>query len=232
MEHAGLVAHAATIQARLDLRGPWFAQFREDADGVPRLMEVNARVGGSSGASRLAGVNVPLMCLLSFAGVDVVAPRRIAPLTVVRKLDRVGNVDDFDIAIWDLDDTLVLHDGDVDPDAAAALFRLRNGGRRQWLVSRNIDPAAAAARACLPPVFEDIVRADDSAQAKVDVVRSILASTSTAPSRCLMINDSTSERLLFERELPEVRTFGPDAVGALWPRRSDDQISSVASRSR
>src|SRR5829696_7302437 len=41
------------IAARIPLRGPWFAQFKEARDGTPTLLEVNARVSGSMTLPRL-----------------------------------------------------------------------------------------------------------------------------------------------------------------------------------
>lgn len=211
VDHPELEARVEAIAERLPLAGPWFAQFKEDADGTPRLMEVNARAGGSSGVTRLAGVNLPLMAALAFTGVDVVAPRRTAPLTVVRRLDRRGDVDDFDLVVWDLDDTLV-HAGEVvDADMVGWLYRFAQQGRRQALVTRNPDPAGMLARTRLPDFFERVVSTED----KVAVVRALVDELDVDPARTVMINDSGAEKLLFERELPAVRTIAPDAIGAL-----------------
>ncbi len=211
IRHTELEAAAARIAAVLPIAGPWFAQFREDRDGVPRLMEVNARVGGSSGATRLAGVNIPLLAVLSFTGVPVRAPRRADVLNVVRKLDRRGDINDFDLVIWDLDDTLV-HAGDVpDPDAIAWLYRLRNAKKRQALVTKNPNPSSTLANALVPAVFESVHRTDD----KIPTVLQILADTGVPPERTIMINDSGAEKLQFEEAIPAIRTFTPDALGAL-----------------
>ena len=206
-----LIAHCEAIQTQLRVVGPWFAQFREDRDGTARLMEVNCRIAGSSGLSRLAGVNIPLMAVLESIGVSVVQPRRLDGITLLRTLDRRGRVDDFDVAIWDLDDTL-LHAGDrVDPEAVAALFRLDQRGKSQFLVSKNPDPAAAIARAKIPDFFVEIVRTDD----KLSTVSELAERHRFALDRTLMINDSGAERALFERALPSVRTIAPDALPVL-----------------
>ncbi|MFT6396558.1 MAG: hypothetical protein ACJAYU_001301 [Bradymonadia bacterium] len=206
-----LRAHCEFIQRTLKLNGPWFAQFKEDRDGLPRLMEVNARVGGSSGLSRLAGVNIPLMAVLQATGVKLSEPRRLDGITLARKLDRTGQLDDFDWVVWDLDDTL-LHTGDVvDPDAIATLFRLDQRGKSQLLLSRNVDPAAAVRRSKIPNLFVEILRTED----KVASMLKLQAKYGLELSRTLMINDSGAERIRFEREMPEVRTIGPDALGVL-----------------
>ncbi len=206
-----LRAHCQFVQETLKLEGPWFAQFKDDADGVPRLMEVNARVGGSSGLSRMAGVNIPLMAVLQAQGVQLSEPRRLDGITLVRKLDRSGQLDDFDWVVWDLDDTL-LHTNDVvDPDAVAMLFRLDQRGKSQVLLSRNVDPAAALSRSKIPDLFVEVLRTDD----KVASMRQLRDRHRFDPARTLMINDSGAERIRFESEMPAIRTIGPDALGVL-----------------
>lgn len=210
--HPSLENAVARIADRLPIAGPWFAQFKEDEDGTPRLLEVNARVAGSSGATRLAGVNIPLLAVLSFTGVSVVAPRRIDDLHVVRKLDRRGNVTDYDLIIWDLDDTLVHAHEQVDPDAVAWLYRFAQWGKRQVLISRNVDPTALLQRTHIPTAFfEQIIAVQD----KVPTVRTLLDSLQVAAARTIMINDSGAEKILFDHEIPAIRTVAPDAIAVL-----------------
>jgi hypothetical protein len=209
--HAAIESYVRAIAARLPLAGPWFAQFREDCDGRPRLLEVNARIGGSSGVSRLAGINTPLIALLAFSGVPVVGPRRMQDVTIVRRLDRRGTVDDFDWVVWDLDDTLV-HAGErVDPELAGWLYRFEQTGKRQALVSRNPDPAAVLTRTQLPDFFEEVISTED----KVSVVRGLMQRHEIEPERLVLINDSGAEKLVFERAIPGCRTIAPDAIGVL-----------------
>ena len=195
----------------LPIAGPWFAQFKEDADGVPRLLEVNARVGGSMGLTRLSGVNIPLIALFSFAGHPIRVPQPLHGVRVVRSLNRRGNVDDFDWVIWDLDDTLVRKDGKADPETIAWLYELENQDRRQLLVSKNPDPTGTIERLRIPNVFVDVRRADD----KVATVAALLAAHDIETARCILINDSTLEKLAFEDAFPALRTIAPDAIDVL-----------------
>jgi hypothetical protein len=206
-----LVAHCEAIQRTIALVGPWFAQFKEDREGIARLMEVNCRIAGSSGLSRLAGVNIPLMAVLESIGISIVQPRRLDGITLLRTLDRRGRLDDFDAVIWDLDDTILHADDVVDPDAIATLFRLQQRGKSLFLISKNPDPSAAIARAKIPDLFIEVVRTED----KVAAVSKLAERHGLALNRTLMINDSGAERLLFERALPEVRTIAPDALQVL-----------------
>lgn len=207
-----LVRHCEAIQCAIPLRGPWFAQFREDAEGVAKLMEVNCRLGGSSGATRMAGVNIPLMAVLESIGVSVTAPTRLDGVAIVRTLDRRGRIDDFDTVVWDLDDTLIDADGRAFPESVAALHRLRNRGKRQFLLSKNPNPRAALANAMIAAGhFEEIIRTDD----KPTAFDALAARHGFVLPRTLMINDSGSERLVFQQQAPDVRTIAPDALPVL-----------------
>lgn len=211
VRNEAIEAGVRAVAERLRIAGPWFAQLREDAGGVARLMEINVRVGGSSGATRLAGMNIPLLAVLSFSGVSVVAPRVLAGMTVTRRLDRVGDVADFDDVIWDLDDTLLRADGTVDAELVGWLFRFANAGKRQWMVSKNPDPRGAMAAARIPDLFGAVVATDDKLVALPELART----HGIDLGRAVMVNDSNSEKLALERALPALRSFTPDAVWAL-----------------
>ena len=211
LSHPVLEGHVAAIAEVLPLAGPWFAQFREDRDGVARLMEVNARIGGSAGVTRLSGMNIPLMAVLSFSGVALVAPPRITGVSVVRRLDRRGDVDDFEWVIWDLDDTLTRADGSVDPETVGWLYRLDAAGKSQILLSKNPDPAGVVLATKIPNFFVEIIRAEDKERA----VDELLQRHEFTAARAVMINDSNHERLAFARSHPELRWVSPDAIGLL-----------------
>ncbi|MDG2385073.1 MAG: ATP-grasp domain-containing protein [Pirellulaceae bacterium] len=211
LEHLEIERHVQAIAERLPLAGPWFAQFREDGEGTPRLLEVNARVGGSSGVTRLAGINIPLMAVLAFSGLEIDSPRRMASTTITRRLDLNGDVDDFDWVVWDLDDTLV-HAGEVvDPKMVAWLYRFNQAGKLQSLVTRNVDPRTVISRTRLPDFFDHIVSTTD----KLAAIRALLSEQGASGERVIMINDSGAEKILFKRELPAIRTIAPDAINVL-----------------
>ena len=53
-----IVAHVETLARELDLRYAFGFQFKEDADGRPKILECNPRVQGSMVTSTLGGANV------------------------------------------------------------------------------------------------------------------------------------------------------------------------------
>ncbi|HKG86216.1 MAG TPA: ATP-grasp domain-containing protein [Beijerinckiaceae bacterium] len=190
------------IAARIPLRGPWFAQFKEARDGTPTLLEVNARVSGSMTLTRLSGVNIPLIAVFMFMGYAITVPRLLQGVRVNRFLRTV---------IWDLDDTLVRKDGKVDPDVVARLYDLHNQSKRQLLLTKNVDPEAALARLSLPRLFEEVRGVMD----KPAGVSALIRDWDLDPARCVMINDSIIENLAIQALHPTLRVVQPDALDLL-----------------
>ena len=213
-DHPDLLAHVEAIAREMPIAGPWFAQFKRDRDGAPRLLEVNARVGGSMGLTRLAGTNIPAIAVWSFLGVDVTVPRRRPGTRVVRSLRSCGEERGYTGVIWDLDDTLFGRDGRPDPEQVAMVIELRNQGLVQVMLSRNPDPAGALAEARLDGLFDEIVRADD----KLVGFDELLAKHGLDTATTVMINDSNAERAAFEARYPDLRVLTPDMIGVLWTR--------------
>lgn len=207
--------HVRAIAAELKIAGPWFAQFKRDADGVARLLEVNARVGGSMGSTRLAGINIPLMAVFLFAGQRVQVPALNGVRHVVRRLTYACDMHVPHHVIWDLDDTLVDRQGRPMPLSVAHLLDLDNRGHRQWLMTRNVDPNATLALAHIPLCFEDIIQTTD----KESAIEDFLVRNELLPSDVLMVNDSYTERLVHQARWPELRVIGPDLLQSLsWEK--------------
>lgn len=215
VEAPEIESQVAAIAGELPIRGPWFAQFKLDSDGRPKLLEVNARLAGSSVLTRLAGVNIPLLSVFLYAGWEVTVPRPMTDVRVLRHLRSLGEVDDFDWVIWDLDDTLVRRDGKPDPDAVARLYDLDNQGKRQLMLTRNRDPHEAIERLHLPALFVEIHQVAD----KLRALPMLLAAHGIEAARCILINDSGTENLAIQQQLPGLRIVMPDALDVLARER-------------
>jgi carbamoyl-phosphate synthase large subunit len=74
--------------AELGLAGPSCMQLKRDADGEPRFVEVNPRLGGGTIFATLAGVNLPLLCL-SLTRDEKVRPIEHEEIVVSRFFDEV-----------------------------------------------------------------------------------------------------------------------------------------------
>jgi hypothetical protein len=128
-------ALAERINSAMDFNGAWFCQFKMKGD-EPVLMEVAARIGGSSGLNRAIGVNLPLADVFNWMGVDVTfAPNGAG--AIYRSLSVRAELPTGDIFI-DLDDTLILK-GRVNWQVVAFIFKYRDS-RRIHLLTRNRDP--------------------------------------------------------------------------------------------
>ena len=211
-----IVRYVKRIADLLPIAGPWFAQFKENANHQPVLLEVNARVAGSMSLTRLSGLNIPLLCAFMFAGDQVQAPRIQRGILVSRFLRTWGEVDDFDAVVWDLDDTLVRKDGKIDPDVVARVYDLHNQGRDQYLVTKHVDARVALRDLQIPDLFVEVLEVEN----KVASVAELLAARSIEPSRCIVINDSMSERFGLEQRFPTLRVIGPDALDLLKRERA------------
>ena len=63
------------LQAEMveELDGPIGMQWKEDADGVPHLIEINPRLQGTTSALALAGVNLPVQAVRLALGLELTA---------------------------------------------------------------------------------------------------------------------------------------------------------------
>lgn len=206
-----LTEYAHAIANRLTLCGPWFAQFKLDASGNPKLLEVNARVGGSMTLTRLEGVNIPAISAFAFMGYEVRIPRRIEGLLLNRVLHNIIRGPQFKAVIWDLDDTIIRKDGKPDPDAIGAVVDLRNRGITQFVLTKNPHAEELLASAHVPRVFTAIVVAQD----KGEEIGRMLRRYDLEQGDCVLVNDSNIEKLAIEAAYPRLRVITPDALEVL-----------------
>lgn len=217
VDDARLLEYVERIAQALKIEGPWFAQFRQNANGDPVLMEINARVAGSMTHTRLSGINIPLIAFFLYTGDDVRIPQMRRGTLMNRSLSNFVHVEaDFEWVIWDWDDTLVRKDGKPDPEAVACLYDLHNRGIRQLLLSRNPQLAQMMKIHHIPPFFVDVRQADD----KVAELQRMISDHHIEPSRCIMVNDSYAERFEVEERYPDLRVVSPDGLEALGRERA------------
>lgn len=62
-KHETIIAATKALIAQLSFYGPICVQFKEDAGGNPKLLEVNARMSGGSPITKLAGAD-PMQCFV------------------------------------------------------------------------------------------------------------------------------------------------------------------------
>lgn len=70
------------------IRGPCCIQMKESSDGVLKLVEINARMGGGTIFTTLAGANFPAMILDMIDGKEISMPK-IAEITIIRYYEEI-----------------------------------------------------------------------------------------------------------------------------------------------
>jgi hypothetical protein len=196
---------AETINTLLRPRGAWFFQARLDASGEPRLLEVGARPGGSSGLFRALGVNLPLLSAFDAFEQDVEIAANRYSVELDRALDnrfRLGL--EYSCIYVDLDDCLICS-GRLNHQLVGFLFKASSEGKRLVLLTRHADaPAETLHRLRLRDLFDEIVHITDG-RPKSDHVRE---------RNAIFIDDSHRERLEVMRR-HHIPAFAPDMIEAL-----------------
>lgn len=208
VDEPAIMRQVEAVSATLRIEGPWFAQFKKNEAGEPVLLEVNARVGGSMTLTRLAGVNIPLIATFLYSGHDIRIPRLRDDIVLNRCLRNLCECAPFDWVIWDLDDTLLRKDGKPDPDVVGCLYDLHNRGKSQLLLTRNPGAQELLRRHQVPDFFTDVCISEEKAEA----LAGLAALHGIVMDRCVMVNDSYSERFLIEDVFPQLRIVAPDAI--------------------
>ena len=196
---------AEIINSKLDFRGVWFFQMKEDKSGRPMLLEIAPRVAGAMALYRNLGVNFALMSLYDAEGHDVDVIRNEFPLIFDRALGgRFKAVLDYSRVYVDWDDCVVRGDS-LNLPMVAFLYQCVDSGVELILLTRHAgDLRAALRRHRLEQVFSSVVHIKDGSP-KSSFVK--------APTS-IFIDDSFAERKEV-REKTGIPVFAPDAVESL-----------------
>lgn len=197
-----LQRYADGINQTLSPRGAWFFQVKQNDHGTPVLLEVAARLGGSSGLFRIKGVNFALLSCFDAFDFDV----EIATNDYVIEMDRALNchyaIDiDFQAVYVDFDDCLIINQ-QVNTLLVAFLYRCLNVGKQIYLVTRhrgNLTETLQHHR--LQHLFDHIYHL------KNDECKSTVIHHSAA----IFIDDSHQERKTVATQLG-IPVFSPDMI--------------------
>ena len=176
---------AEDINRRLSFNGAWFFQVKKNAAGQFRLLEIAPRIAGTMGLTRNLGINMPLLTLYNFWGIDVsLIPNREDLLLDRAFISRFQTDLSYSSVYVDFDDTLIVR-GKVNAFLMMFLYQAFNQGKRLCLLTRHsTDIFSDLEKACIPAsLFSEIIRLDE-AGAKTDYIA----------SDSIFIDDSFSER--------------------------------------
>lgn len=196
---------AHTINGLLKPRGAWFFQAREDSLGQPRLLEVAARLGGSSGLFRCQGINFALLSAFDAFEQDVEIALNAYWIELDRALDNRYKIEiHYTDVFVDLDDCLLAR-GRLNHQLVCFLYQALSAGKRLTLITRHAqDPAETLRELRLRELFDEVVHITDGRPKSAYIV--------TADA--ILIDDSFAERheVALRCGIP---TFSPDMIEAL-----------------
>lgn len=201
---------AEDLNRRLSFNGAWFFQVKKNAAGQFRLLEIAPRIAGTMGLTRNLGINMPLLTLYNFWGIDVsLIPNREDLLLDRAFISRFQTNLSYSSVYVDFDDTLIVR-GKVNAFLMMFLYQAFNQGKRLCLLTRHsTDIFSDLEKACIPAsLFSEIIRLDE-AGAKTDYI---------APDS-IFIDDSFSERKRVRNALG-IPVFDLDMVESLIDWRS------------
>lgn len=190
---------ATAINGVLKFPGAWFFQVKEDIAGELTLLEVGARLAGSSSLSRLRGVNLPLLNLYA----ELVRIKSQDYITEIsRSLDVKAKINyEFEDVYIDLDDTLIINDK-VNYKLLGLIYKFRNEGKQVYLITRSIydDAMDKLLKARIPESLFTFSIHVKQYERKKDYMR----------PKSILIDDSFAER-----EDVDQPTFDTDIVDSL-----------------
>ncbi len=194
------------INETIHFRGAWFAQFKRKSDGTPCLLEIAARLGGSSSLFRPLGINFALLTVFDAFGYDVSIVHNNGKVEMDRALDNMFKLDThFSEVFVDFDDCLCIDKHFVNPELIAFLFQCLNDDKRLTLLThhdQNISESLSLLR--LSGLFDRIIQIDRTKK-KSDYIDN---------SDSIFIDDSFAERRDVSDALG-IPVFGTDMIRCL-----------------
>ena len=197
---------AEAINSAISFRGAWFFQVKRANNGQLCLLEVAARLGGSSILCKAIGVNFPLMTLFDAFGFPV----RIQKADYYVELDRaLGNrykcKISYDTVYVDYDDCLILDGKSINVSLVMFLYKCLNEGKRLILLTKHDGNLVEELRQFrLSDLFDEIIHIDRQ-QEKYQYI---------SQTDAIFIDDSFAERqkVIDNRHIP---VFSPEMIDVL-----------------
>lgn len=193
------------INSKVQFRGAWFAQLKEDASGNLTLLEIAARFGGSSSLYRNKGVNFALLSVFDAFDNDVEIIQNNYKIELDRALDNRYKLDiNFDTIFCDFDDCLIIKEK-INLSLLSFLFQSINEGKKIVLITKHEqDISQSLKKYRLEKVFDKIIHLN-SGDNKYKYI---------TESQAIFIDDSHRERkeVLDKLNIP---VFAPDNIEAL-----------------
>lgn len=184
---------ADTINTTLKPRGAWFFQAKQATDGQPRLLEVAARLAGSSALFRIKGVNFALLSCFDAFGQDIEILVNDFKVELDRALCNRYKLDiEYTHVYVDLDDCLIV-DGKVNYELVAFLYKAIDEGKHICLITRHVgDLEKTLKKYRLTQIFDRVIHITDGSS-KANYIN---------VEKAIFIDDSFIERKLVNNNAP------------------------------
>jgi hypothetical protein len=193
---------AEEINTRVNFRGPWFFQLKQDKCGNWKLLEISCRVAGAMVSQRARGINLPLMAIQDYLDRDVLPLPNDDIALVDRCIEtKIEFKYEFESVYIDLDDTLIIN-GKAAHEVVSFLYKMLEDGKKIILITRHegeIAQTLAAVRIS-DKLFDEIIHLTDG-QSKADYVK----------QKSIFIDNHFPERLAVARKV-SVPVFDVDAL--------------------
>lgn len=130
---------AQIVNEKIKFRGYWFIQLKKDSEGNLKLLELCTRFSGTFNHSQGYGVNLPLLAVTDFAGMDVsITKNNYKVVTDKSFIDRYILDYDYLRVYIDYDDTITSDGGKtVNPFIIAYLYQCKNAGKEIVMLTRH-----------------------------------------------------------------------------------------------
>lgn len=136
---APFIKIAEIVNSKIQFRGYWFIQLKEDKNGNLKLLELCTRFSGTFNHSQGYGVNLPLLAVSDFAGMNVSVTKNTYKVTTDKSfVDRYILDYEYNRVYVDYDDTITSKKGkSVNPFVMAYLYQCKNEGKEVILLTRH-----------------------------------------------------------------------------------------------
>lgn len=196
---------AQQINKKLDMRGVWFFQVKENWKGDYVLLEIEPRVAGSMGLYRNHGINLPLLSLYDRIDIDIKLIENPIELQMDRALTCKFHLDyHYDNVYVDLDDCLI-YENKINPLIVLFLFQSLSNSKKLYLLTKHEgDLDQYLARYRIKDLFDEIIQIGKYEE-KADYI---------ANSNSIFIDDSFTERYKVNKKL-NIATYDINAIESL-----------------
>lgn len=128
---------ADTINSKLNFRGLWWLQLKEDKDKKLKLLEVSTRCAGTMCMARARGVNLALLSVYDALGYEVEVFINPYHIKLDRSLISRYKIDyEYDNVYFDFDDTLIINNK-VHLPSISFLYQCKNKGKKIFLITKH-----------------------------------------------------------------------------------------------